>query len=165
MTITVLDASGPNAEQIRYWNDTAASKWVELQRFIDDLIGPLGHVALDAADLRAGERILDVGCGCGNTTMDLARRVGPTGSVLGVDISGVMLEEARRACQQQGMANASFHQADAVLVGVRTTYVKYRSLLTRACHLIASRSIGRMKLAGNAAIDRFDEVMALGGNV
>lgn len=113
MTTIVLDSSGPNAEQIRYWNDTAASKWVELQRFIDDLIGPLGHVALDAADLRAGERILDVGCGCGNTTMDLARRVGPTGSVLGVDISGVMLAEARRACQHQGIANASFHQADA----------------------------------------------------
>jgi SAM-dependent methyltransferase len=67
---------------------------------------------MDRAALRAGEDVLDVGCGCGETTVELARRVAPGGTVLGVDVSAVMLERARQTARERGAA-ARFQLADA----------------------------------------------------
>jgi SAM-dependent methyltransferase len=107
-----MDATGPNAQQIQYWNETAGPKWVTLQRVLDDQIRPLGQLAMERAGLRAGERVLDVGCGCGDTTVELARRVAPGGTATGVDISAPMLERARQQAREQQVA-ARFEQADA----------------------------------------------------
>lgn len=96
-----------NEEQIAYWN--AAQHWVDDQAGHDEMLGPLGRYAIDALALEAGERVLDIGCGTGATTVELAERVGPSGSVLGVDISQPMLEAARR----RRAANASFTEGDA----------------------------------------------------
>jgi len=106
-----LNATGPNAQQIQYWNETG-QKWVALQKLIDDQIRPLGRRAMDRAALLPGERVLDIGCGCGDTTIELARRLAPGGSATGVDISAVMLERARQAAREQGVT-ASFELADA----------------------------------------------------
>lgn len=111
--MTRLAASGPNAEQIDYWNDTAGPKWVALQDALDRQIGPLGATAMDAAALRPGERVLDVGCGCGATSIELAGRVSPGGSVLGVDVSTVMLDAARAAAARAGVVGVAFENADA----------------------------------------------------
>jgi SAM-dependent methyltransferase len=62
---------------------------------------------------RAGERLLDVGCGTGAATLELARRVGPTGSVTGIDISAPMLAVAREHAVESGASQATFVQADA----------------------------------------------------
>jgi ubiquinone/menaquinone biosynthesis C-methylase UbiE len=91
-----LTTTGPNAEQIRFWNEVNAAKWIRFQRVIDEQIGSLGRIAMDRAEVRVGERVLDVGCGCGDTTLELARRVGPSGSVVGLDVSAPMLGEAER---------------------------------------------------------------------
>jgi SAM-dependent methyltransferase len=102
-----------NAEQIRYWNELSGPKWVGLADRIDDQIGPLGREAVERARVSAGERVLDVGCGCGQTTLELAERVGAEGRVLGVDLSQPMLAEARaRAARGPGPA-PEFLQADA----------------------------------------------------
>jgi ubiquinone/menaquinone biosynthesis C-methylase UbiE len=69
--------------------------WARLQDRTDALIDPLGRVAIERLGVVAGERILDVGCGCGQTLLQLADRVGPSGHVLGVDISPPMLARAR----------------------------------------------------------------------
>lgn len=111
--MTRLSPTGPNAEQIRYWNETAGPKWVTLQKMIDGQIGDLGRVAIDRADVRPGAKIIDIGCGCGETTIDLARRVAPNGSVLGIDISGPMLERARYVAGVANITNAKFENADA----------------------------------------------------
>lgn len=84
-----------NDEQIAYWNEQAGEKWVVLQDRIDAQLEPLGLVAMDALAPAAGERVLDVGCGCGATSRTLAARVGSAGSVTGVDVSGPMLAQAR----------------------------------------------------------------------
>ncbi|MBI3785753.1 MAG: class I SAM-dependent methyltransferase [Deltaproteobacteria bacterium] len=107
-----IEASGPNAQQIEYWNQNG-SRWVNLQDLIDPQIRPLGLQAMDAARITTGETILDVGCGCGDTSRELARRVGAGGKVTGVDISSVMLERARELTQRAGLANATFRNADA----------------------------------------------------
>ncbi len=83
-----------NAEQIAYWN--AATHWVDDQEGHDQMLAPLGLLAIDALDLQAGERVLDIGCGTGATTSELSSRVGPHGFVQGVDVSAPMLELARR---------------------------------------------------------------------
>jgi SAM-dependent methyltransferase len=104
---------GPNAEQVRYWNETAGPKWVAFQRAIDAQLGPLGRLAMDRAAVAPGERVLDVGCGCGRTSMELARRVGPSGLVVGVDIAAPMLARAAEAARDTGVANVRFEHVDA----------------------------------------------------
>ena len=111
--MTQVAATGPNAEQIEYWNSERARKWVELQERMDALIEAFGARAIERAGLAAGERVIDVGCGCGGTTLDLAGRVGARGRVLGVDISAVMLSRARERAKSVGLANVEFVDADA----------------------------------------------------
>jgi SAM-dependent methyltransferase len=111
--MTALDAAGPNAAQIAYWNDNAGPTWVAMQDELDHELGELGLAAMAALAPREGERLVDIGCGCGSTTLELARRVGAGGSVLGVDISAPMLAVARERAAAAGLAQARFIQADA----------------------------------------------------
>ncbi len=111
--MTTLAASGPNAEQFQYWNEAGGEKWVALHRLIDAQIAPLGRATMDRAGIAAGERVLDVACGCGETTLEIAQRVGPAGTVLGVDISAVMLDRARQIARESGVQQVRFEQADA----------------------------------------------------
>jgi len=69
--------------------------WARMQDRTDALIEPLGRIAIERLGVVAGERILDVGCGCGHTLVQLADLAGPAGHVLGVDISPPMLACAR----------------------------------------------------------------------
>lgn len=105
--------SAANEGQVAYWNDAAGRTWASLQDSIDRQIRPLGLAAMDRLDPRAGETLLDVGCGCGDTSLELARRVGPEGEVLGLDISGPMLEVGRRRAAEAGAEGLEFRQADA----------------------------------------------------
>lgn len=114
MTVTDrLPADGPNADWIEYWNTTSGDRWVTLGTFLDAQMGPLGRAAMDRAEIAEKERVLDVGCGCGATTLELAERVGPAGSVLGVDVSAPMLGRARERADEAGLANVELHPADA----------------------------------------------------
>src|SRR5438093_10886933 len=106
-----VDATGPNAEQITSWNDQLGPKWVARQGQLDGMIAPLGRVVMDALAPGAGEQVIDVGCGCGDTTLALADRVGAEGGVLGVDVSEVMLAHARR--RAAGVPNVRFLATDA----------------------------------------------------
>ena len=108
-----LDPTGPNAEQGRYWNETAAPKWLEYQAVLDTQLEALGRATMERARLVAGERVIDVGCGCGATSRALAARVGPTGSVHGVDISAPLLGRATGLAREAGLANVRFTNADA----------------------------------------------------
>ncbi len=109
----MLEATGPNAQQIEYWNEVSGPKWVQLNDSIDRLIAPIGARALDLAAPKEGESVLDVGCGCGNTSIVLAERVGSSGRVVGIDISGPMLAEANARRDREGLTQLSFENADA----------------------------------------------------
>ncbi len=100
----------PNADQLAYWNSRAGERWAASRDAIDAAFAPLTAAALDRADARPGERILDVGCGCGTTTLALARSVGPDGTVLGLDVSTPMLDAARGRVRD---TNVRFVLADA----------------------------------------------------
>jgi len=89
-----------NADQIAFWNGPAGQHWTERQPVQDILLAPVSEVLLDRTGARPGERILDVGCGCGATSIALAQRVGPDGFVFGIDISAPMLARARQIAPQ-----------------------------------------------------------------
>ena len=105
--------STDNAEQIAEWNGALGQRWAELQREIDGIVVPFGAAALELAAPRPGERVIDIGCGCGDTSIELARSVGEGGRVLGVDVSRPMLEVARARAGGEGWARLEFREADA----------------------------------------------------
>ena len=98
------------AEQAAYWNGPGGQGWLATyHQRIERSIADLGKDALAAANARPGEHVVDVGCGMGGTTADLARAVGPTGHVLGVDISEPLIDSAR----SHRVDNATFVVGDA----------------------------------------------------
>lgn len=101
-----------NHDQADHWNGEEASHWVRHQAAYDRMLAPFTGMLLDAADLRPGDQVLDVGCGCGATTCAAARAAAP-GRVLGVDLSEPMLARGRASTAAAGLANAAFERADA----------------------------------------------------
>ena len=97
-----------NAQQIEYWNGAVGQRWARLQETIDGNLAAITQALIPFAAAKPGERVLDIGCGCGTATIMLSKAVGPGGDVTGVDISAPMLAVARA----RG-ANANFLEADA----------------------------------------------------
>src|SRR5947208_14946913 len=85
-----------NADQIAYWNGPGGQRWADRQQTQDIVLAPVSEILIDRANGRAGERIIDIGCGCGTTSVSLAQKVGSSGHVLGIDISAPMLARARQ---------------------------------------------------------------------
>ena len=102
-----------NSEQIAEWNGAMGQLWAEKQREFDFIVAPFGNAALKAAMPKVGERVLDIGCGCGDTSIEIARIVGAAGAVLGVDVSQPMLDVARSHGAQSQLRNLEFRRADA----------------------------------------------------
>jgi SAM-dependent methyltransferase len=101
-----------NADQLAFWNGVGGRIWVERQAHTDITLTRVSDALLALAAPRAGEQVLDVGCGCGATTLDIARAVGPSGHVVAVDISAPMLQEGRRRAAAAGIANIDWREAD-----------------------------------------------------
>lgn len=100
-----------NAEQAEFWS-TLAPSWLELEDQLERISALPGRMAMDRLSLGSGQRVVDLGCGGGRTTMEIAARVGPDGYAVGVDISDEMLAAARRHSQEQGVTNIDFVHAD-----------------------------------------------------
>ncbi|HKY17195.1 MAG TPA: methyltransferase domain-containing protein [Microthrixaceae bacterium] len=101
--------SAPNRDQREAWNGDSGHRWAADADRRDRILAPVADALLTAASLRTGEAVLDVGCGCGVTTLAAADAVAPA-EVVGIDLSEPMLDLAR---QRAGDRNAVFVQADA----------------------------------------------------
>lgn len=102
-----------NAEMIEFWNGEGGRKWVRFQNILDTSLLPFGNRAISASVVKADERVIDVGCGCGDTSFELARRVGQDGYVLGVDVSEPILERAKSRMGTETKASIKFEREDA----------------------------------------------------
>ncbi len=104
---------GSNALMREVWDGEVGRFWVEETDRYEQMNAGFGVRLLGAASAQSGERFLDIGCGHGARTLDIASAVGPEGRVVGVDISGPMLEVARSRAAHRGLTQAMFRQADA----------------------------------------------------
>jgi ubiquinone/menaquinone biosynthesis C-methylase UbiE len=101
-----------NAEQIEYWNGKVGDIWVQMQERMDAALTPVTAALLAAADPQAGETVLDIGCGAGETTLAVDAVVGDSGHAIGIDISEPLLARARARAEAL-MSAAEFIAADA----------------------------------------------------
>jgi SAM-dependent methyltransferase len=99
-----------NKEATEAWSGPLFDRFVEFRDLVVDGLGAHGETALEAHPPRPGEKVLDLGCGFGDTTRRLAELVGPGGEALGVDVSEPFVEMAR--AEAAGMENVSFKVAD-----------------------------------------------------
>ena len=106
-------ADAANAAMRRYWNEVAGPRWVGRQAVQELRNVEMAEQLLAAAAAQPGERVLDIGCGTGVTTLPYARAVGPSGHVTGVDISQPMLAAAERRVAESGLGNVTLLLADA----------------------------------------------------
>lgn len=105
--------SHANVAQFEAWNGDSGHRWVARADDRDRVLTPVADAMLDAAGMTAGTRVLDVGCGCGATTLRAAEDIGDGGWATGVDISVPMLEVARRRARSAGVVTADFVEGDA----------------------------------------------------
>ena len=99
-----------NSEQIEFWNGKAGDVWVEAQARLDRMLEPLSAKALEVANVQNGERVIDIGCGCGTTSIALNQH---GGHVWGVDISAPMLAHAKH--RAANLENIAFSESDAAV--------------------------------------------------
>jgi len=98
--------------QREYWNSQVGEEWARQADRTDRMFVALTQAGLKALDLQPGERVLDIGCGAGETSLAAARLVGPNGRVVGVDISKPLLDLGRGRAEAQGL-KVEFIEADA----------------------------------------------------
>jgi SAM-dependent methyltransferase len=110
--LATLRVDPSNIDQARAWDGDEGAYWAARAEHFDRAIGAYHARFMAAAEVSPSERVLDVGCGTGQTTRDAARLT-HDGFALGVDLSGRMIELARRLAAEQRLANATFEQADA----------------------------------------------------
>ena len=108
-----------NEDQIAYWNGTTGEKWASYQTEMDRNLADATAGLLKLAAPQPGERVLDVGCGAGETSWRIAEMVGPGGAVLGVDISQPLLAQARGHAKAK---NVRFEESDASIHPFKPEY-------------------------------------------
>jgi SAM-dependent methyltransferase len=100
-----------NAAQLETWNGHEGRHWAENADRYERANRRFAERLIEAADVSASDAVLDIGCGTGRTTRDVAR-LAPRGSALGVDLSAAMLDYAREQSRADGLTNVAFVQAD-----------------------------------------------------
>jgi SAM-dependent methyltransferase len=107
-------------DMVTYWNGVGGRRWTDESARTELMLGEVAELLYRHARPQPGETVLDVGSGLGPTTMELARRVGPNGRVVGLDVSATMVEEARK--RAAGIANVEFIAGDAATHGFDTPF-------------------------------------------
>lgn len=109
---TALRVDPANAEQARAWDGDEGAYWADHAQRLDRAMAAYHGTFMAACGIARGERVLDIGCGTGQTTRDAAAAARP-GPALGVDLCARMIELARQLAASHDIGNASFVQADA----------------------------------------------------
>jgi SAM-dependent methyltransferase len=112
-----IEATGPNADQIEFWNGEAGQSWARNQEVLDRMMAPLDELVIRRAEITSSDRVLDVGCGCGASSMAIANR---GARVTGIDVSGPMLAVAQNKTLQD--PQVEFLLADALTHKFRSGY-------------------------------------------
>ena len=115
------DATG-DTEFVDFWNEILAPKFIKFKHI---LVGGLTHhseAIFPTLPVKEGDSVLDIGCGFGDTAMKLARRVGPSGRVLGIDCCDAFLDYGRKEAAEAGLNNVTFAKGDVLIMPFEPEY-------------------------------------------
>src|SRR5215210_7846621 len=104
--------TGVNAEAIQAWDGPLYDRWLKFRHVVTTGLGAHGDAALALSPPQQGQRVLDIGCGLGDTTQQIAALVGVEGEAVGVDAAANFIETATAEAAEAGVANARFFVAD-----------------------------------------------------
>ncbi|MEV4976619.1 class I SAM-dependent methyltransferase [Streptomyces scopuliridis] len=135
-----------NTQQAQAWNGPEGAYWADRYDRFDQLNGGFNDALFTAAAINEHDRVLDIGCGAGQTTRRAARQA-RSGQALGIDISAPMLERARAVAAEEGVTNAAFEEGDAQIhpfpPGGCDVVISRGGVMFFADHVAAFTNIGR----------------------
>lgn len=142
-------------DQEAYWR-AAGEVWVAQNAALDAMFVPMSEAILEAADIAAGQAVLDVGCGMGTLARAAAARVGPAGRVVGIDISAPLIEAARPVPTGTGAADVAYVLGDAQVLamegGAFDRAISRMGLMFFADPVAAFANIGRAMRPGGRLV-------------
>jgi SAM-dependent methyltransferase len=148
-------AADVNEEAVRAWDGPLFDRFVQFREIVTTGLGAHGEAALRLFPPLTGQRILDIGCGFGDTTQHIAGLVGPDGEVVGIDASRQFIEVARRETEAAGVTNARFDVADvqvADLGGPYDTAFSRFGTMFFANPVVALRNVRRALVPGGRLV-------------
>ncbi|MEO1331239.1 MAG: methyltransferase domain-containing protein, partial [Pseudomonadota bacterium] len=113
MTTATAEITPEDTEFVKFWNEILAPKFIRFKHVLVDGLTQHSAEVMPKLPVRVGDAVLDVGCGFGDTAIQLGRMVGPEGRVVGIDCCDAFLEDARRAAADAGANNVGFLRGDA----------------------------------------------------
>ncbi len=118
----MADNVNGNSEFVDFWNEILVPKFIKYKHILVDGLTHHSAAIFPSLSVKEGDIVLDIGCGFGDTAIELARRVGPSGKVVGIDCCGAFLDYGRKDAAKAGANNVSFVEDDALLVPFEPEY-------------------------------------------
>ncbi len=119
----------PNTKQIKFWNSHFGIAWANNAEATDFVFSNITHAIIQAASIAPGDRVIDLGCGSGGTSIAAANQVGPTGRVLAIDVSEPMINRVKARNTALKLQNLSILKGDAAVFPFKTD--EYDVLVSR----------------------------------
>jgi ubiquinone/menaquinone biosynthesis C-methylase UbiE len=107
-----MNQPNANLKQKEFWSGIGGESWIKDKKDMDRMLHDFGEQALRQISIKIGDNVLDIGCGTGKTTEIISKRVGETGSVMGVDISKSMIAHAKEVNIKNKTKNTTYKVAD-----------------------------------------------------
>lgn len=138
---------GVNAEAIEAWDGPLYDRFLRFRHIVTAGLGAHGEEALRRVPPQPGQRVLDIGCGFGDTTQVIAGLVGPEGEAVGVDAAARFIETAVEEAAQAGVSNARF---DVVDVEVTQFEERFDMAFSRFGTMFFANPVAAMRNVGEA---------------
>ncbi|MGK2956595.1 MAG: class I SAM-dependent methyltransferase [Solirubrobacterales bacterium] len=107
-----MEVTSGNSEAVEAWDGVLFDRFTKFRKVLADGLGAHGNEGLGLLSIEPGERVIDLGCGFGDTTRQIAELVGPRGEAFGVDAGERFIETANKEAEEAGLENCSFAVAD-----------------------------------------------------